>query len=63
MIKDLLTIVIPTKNESELIDVTLNHLNKQYDINGTKIIICDSSDDNTVEIVNSGKYKNLNILV
>ena len=63
MIKDLLTIVIPTKNESELIDVTLNHLNKQYDINGTKIIICDSSDDNTVEIVNSGKYKNLNISV
>jgi len=43
MVKDFLTIVIPTKNESELIDVTLDHLNKQHNINGTKVIICDCS--------------------
>jgi len=63
MIKDSLTIVIPTKNESELIDITLGHLNKQHNINGTKVIICDCSDDNTVEIINSGKYNNLDIVI
>jgi len=63
MVKDFLTVVIPTKNESELIDITLGHLNKQHNINGTKIIICDSSDDNTIEIALSGKYKNLDIKV
>ena len=63
MIKDFLTVVIPTKNESDLIDITLGHLNKQHNINGTKVIICDSSDDNTIEIVNSGKYKNLDIVI
>ena len=63
MVKDFLTILIPTKNESELIDITLGYLNKQHNIKGTKVIICDSSDDNTIEIALSGKYKNLNILV
>jgi glycosyltransferase involved in cell wall biosynthesis len=63
MVKDFLTVVIPTKNESELIDITLGHLNKQHNINGTKVIICDCSDDNTLEIVNSKKYKNLDIVV
>jgi len=63
MVKDFLTVVIPTKNESELIDVTLGHLNKQHNINGTKVIICDCSDDNTLEIVNSKKYKNLDIVI
>ena len=63
MVKDYLTVVIPTKNESDLIDITLGHLNKQHNINGTKVIICDCSDDNTLEIVNSGKYKNLDIVI
>ena len=63
MIKDFLTVVIPTKNESDLINITLGHLNKQHYINGTKVVICDSSDDNTLEIVNSKKYKNLDIVV
>jgi glycosyltransferase involved in cell wall biosynthesis len=62
MVKDFLTIVIPTKNESELIDITLCHLNKQTDINGTKVIICDCSDDNTVEVIKTGNYKNLDIV-
>lgn len=63
MIKDFLSVVIPTKNESELIDITLGYLNKQKNINGTKVIICDCSDDHTVEIVNSGRYENLDITV
>jgi glycosyltransferase involved in cell wall biosynthesis len=63
MVKDFLTVVIPTKNESELIDITLGHLNKQHNINGTKVVICDCSDDNTLEIINSGKYKNLDIVI
>jgi len=63
MIKDFLTVIIPTKNESELIDITLGHLNKQTYIKGTKVIICDSSDDNTIDIINSGKYKNLDIVI
>jgi glycosyltransferase involved in cell wall biosynthesis len=62
MVKDFLTVVIPTKNESELIGITLGYLNKQVDINGTKVVICDCSDDDTVEIIKSGKYKNLDIV-
>lgn len=44
--KDLLTIVIPCKNESDLISDTLYHLNKQNSIKGVKVIISDISDDN-----------------
>jgi glycosyltransferase involved in cell wall biosynthesis len=62
MVKDFLTVVIPTKNESELIDITLGHLNKQVDINGTKVVICDCSDDNTIEVIKTGNYKNLDIV-
>jgi glycosyltransferase involved in cell wall biosynthesis len=62
MVKDFLTIVIPTKNESELIDITLGHLNKQTNIDGTKVIICDCSDDNTIDVIKSGNYKNLDIV-
>lgn len=61
MIKDVLTIVIPCKNEGELIDVTLGFLNRQYDIIGTRVIIADSSDDSTRDIINSGYYPNLKI--
>jgi len=32
MIKDKLTIVIPSKNESDVIDITLTHLNEQKDM-------------------------------
>jgi len=44
-LKDLLTIVIPCKNEGLNITRTLRCINKQQDIHGTKIIIADSSDD------------------
>jgi glycosyltransferase involved in cell wall biosynthesis len=61
MIKDVLTIVIPSKNEEDLIDVTLKLLNKQYGIVGTRVIICDSSSDSTREKINQGNYPNLKI--
>jgi glycosyltransferase involved in cell wall biosynthesis len=61
MIKDKLTIVIPSKNESDVIDITLTHLNKQEGIENTRVIIADCSTDDTRDIILSGKYKNLKI--
>ena len=61
MIKDVLTIVIPSKNERDLIDMTLGLLNKQHNIIGTRVIICDSSDDLTREIINNGYFPKLKI--
>jgi glycosyltransferase involved in cell wall biosynthesis len=61
MIKNNLTIVIPSKNESEIIDKTLTLLNDQYGIFGTRVIIADCSDDNTREVIKSGKYTKLKI--
>ena len=63
MIKDLLTIVIPCKNEMELIDLTLSLISKQEDISGTRVIIADSSDDSTRDIILSGGHDNLNITI
>jgi len=40
-----ITIVIPCKNEGDIILKTLDLLNYQSDIKNTKIIICDASDD------------------
>ena len=42
-----LTIVIPCKNESKIIDTTLSLLNSQKNIKGVKVIVSDSSDDGT----------------
>jgi glycosyltransferase involved in cell wall biosynthesis len=42
-----LTIVIPCKNESNIIDKTLCLLNFQKNIDGVKVIVSDSSDDGT----------------
>ena len=44
-IKNVLTIVIPCKNEGLIIKKTLNLLNKQIGIEGTKIIVADVSND------------------
>jgi len=60
-IDGLLTIVIPCKNESEVISTTLDLLNKQKHISNTRVIICDNSTDNTKEVVLSKKYENINI--
>ena len=56
-INELLTIVIPCKNESEVISITLDLLNKQKNISNTRVIICDNSTDNTKEVVLSKKYE------
>jgi glycosyltransferase involved in cell wall biosynthesis len=40
-----LTIVIPCKNEKDIILKTLDLLNYQSDIWGVKVVVCDSSDD------------------
>jgi glycosyltransferase involved in cell wall biosynthesis len=44
-IKNLLTIVIPCKNETYRIKKLLNDLNNQNNITGTKVFVADSSDD------------------
>ena len=41
----LLTIVIPCKNEKEIITKTLDLLNHQENIDNVKVIVCDSSND------------------
>lgn len=48
--KDLLTIVIPCKNEGKIIQRTLKYLLKSDEITGVRIIVADSSnDDNTTK--------------
>lgn len=44
-LKDILTIVIPSKNESRNIYDCVYHISKQTNITGTKIIIADVSDE------------------
>jgi glycosyltransferase involved in cell wall biosynthesis len=61
-VKDLLTIVIPCKNEEGYIGNLLNSLSTQRGIEGVRIIIADAgSTDKTLEIINS--FNNLNIEV
>jgi glycosyltransferase involved in cell wall biosynthesis len=47
--KDLITIVIPCKNEKDVILKTLDLLNYQSDIHNVKIIVCDASNDGTTK--------------
>jgi glycosyltransferase involved in cell wall biosynthesis len=61
MIKDVLTVVIPSKNERDLISLTLRLLNKQIGIHGTKVIISDSSDDLTREVIEKTYCPHLDI--
>ena len=42
-LKKLVTIVIPCKNEKDIILKTLDLLNHQKDIHGVKVIVCDAS--------------------
>lgn len=44
-----LTIVIPCKNEKNIVQKTLDLLNYQLDITGVKVIICDSSNDSVTK--------------
>lgn len=57
-----LTIVIPSKNEEKYIGNLLDDISNQYDIKGTKIVISDSSDDKTIDVVSKFKDK-LNIII
>jgi glycosyltransferase involved in cell wall biosynthesis len=62
--KDLLTIVIPCKNEKFNIAKCLGSIYEQFNIKGTRVIIPDSSDEKSIEILNDCKllYKDkLNI--
>ena len=51
-IKDNITIVIPCKNEFNYIGKTIHHINGQYGIEGTRVIIADAnSNDGTTEFI------------
>lgn len=65
MIRKLLTIVIPCKNEGLTIKKTLEYLNEQSFIKDTKVIIADVSDDNdfTKHCIDSQRNKNIDIEV
>jgi glycosyltransferase involved in cell wall biosynthesis len=45
-LSELLTIVIPCKNEGPIIKRTLKYLNSQHGLSNVNVIIADSSDDN-----------------
>jgi len=56
--KDLLTIIIPCKNEENYLPNLLNDLSKQYQIQDVEIIVADAnSTDNTLK--NIEEYKNI----
>lgn len=61
--KDLISIVIPSKNEKDYISETLYHLNRQNYIDGVKVIISDCSDDETRKIINDVHYEKLDITI
>ncbi len=44
-LNEYLTIIIPCKNEKDIIQKTLDLLNYQSDINGVQVIVCDASND------------------
>jgi glycosyltransferase involved in cell wall biosynthesis len=49
-LSDLLTIVIPCKNEKNIISKTLDLLNYQTNIHGVKVVVCDSSNDGMTKL-------------
>ena len=49
-LEELVTIVIPCKNEKDIIQKTLDLLNYQKDIWRVKVIVCDDSDDGVTKI-------------
>ena len=62
-ISELLTIVIPCKNEELYIEKTLNNINNQININDTIVYISDgNSTDNTLNIISSFKCNSENKL-
>ena len=49
-LEELVTIVIPCKNEKDIIQKTLDLLNYQKDIWRVKVIVCDASNDGITKI-------------
>jgi glycosyltransferase involved in cell wall biosynthesis len=49
-LKDFVTIVIPCKNEKEVVQKTLDLLNYQTDIFSVKVIVCDASNDGVTKV-------------
>lgn len=61
-LKDLLTVVIPCKNEKEHISLCLSSLNYQHYSNGLKVFVADCSDDNvTIDYILSEKDKQIDL--
>lgn len=61
-LKDLLTVVIPCKNEKEHISLCLSSLNYQHYSNGLKVFVADCSDDDvTVDYILSEKNKQIDL--
>lgn len=64
MLKDLVTIVVPCKNEENYIGHLLQNLAAQHGIDGVRIIIADKSDDSTPEVIHSvAGFHGLNVEV
>jgi glycosyltransferase involved in cell wall biosynthesis len=57
-VKNLVTIVIPCKNEKNVVIKTLDLLNHQTDIQDVKVIVCDASDDKITKSLLQAKLKN-----
>jgi glycosyltransferase involved in cell wall biosynthesis len=57
-LSDLLTIVIPCKNEKNIISKTLDLLNHQTKIHGVKVVVCDSSNDGMTKFQEAGNPLN-----
>ena len=49
-LNELVTIVIPCKNEKDIILKTLDLLNYQQDIRNVKVVVCDASDDGVTKL-------------
>jgi glycosyltransferase involved in cell wall biosynthesis len=63
MLKNKVTIIIPCKNEGVVIKRTLDLINLQNEIEGTRVIVADCSDDNdfTRNIILSSSEKNVKL--
>lgn len=61
--KDKITIIIPCKNEGTIIKRTLDLINLQNGIDGTRVIVADCSDDNdfTKNLILSNSEKNVKL--
>ena len=65
MLKDKITIIIPCKNEGTIIKRTLELINMQNEIAGTRVIVADCSDDNgfTKDLILSNSKKNVKLKI